>query len=85
MAAGTGYTGPFQYFMGDGVFTGGLNRLSGKLVAQLASAPILVELDVFKVTQMAAGFADLEFLLIGFVLVAGNTGDLLAFDLLFFV
>ncbi len=54
-------------------------------MAQLASAPALVELDVFEMTQVTGGFADLEFLLIGDVLVAGDAVDLLAFDLLFFL
>ena len=71
--------------MGDGFFAGCLNRLFRQLVAQLASAPALVELDVFKMTQVTAGFADLEFLLIADVLVAGGAVDLLALDLVLFV
>ena len=71
--------------MGNGFFTRGLDRLLGQLVAELAFAPAFVELDIFEMTQVTASFAYLEFLLIGFVLVAGDTGNLLTFDLFFFV
>jgi len=85
VTAGTGNTGLFQNFVGDGFITGGLNRLFRQLMAQFASAPVLVEFDVFEMTQVTGGFADLEFLLIGDVLVAGDAVDLLTFDLLFFI
>ena len=54
-------------------------------MALLASAPVLVEFDIFEMTQVAAGFADLEFLLIGFVLMAGDAVDHLPFYLFLFV
>ena len=85
MAAGTGYTGLFQYLVGNGFLTRCLDRLFGQLVAQFASAPVLIQFDIFEMTQVTAGFADLEFLLIGFVLMAGDTGDLLTFNLLFLI
>ncbi len=54
-------------------------------MAEFASAPLLVELYIFKMTKVAAGFAHFEFLLIGFVLVARCASDHLTFDLFLFI
>ena len=54
-------------------------------MAEFAFAPVLIELGVFKMTKMAGGLGNLEFLFLGLVLVTGSAVHLLAFDLLFFV
>ena len=53
-------------------------------MAQFTSAAILVEVDVFEVAQVASGLGNLEFLLVGLVLVAGRAVDLLALNLILF-
>ncbi len=39
-------------------------------MAEFALSAVLVEFNVFKMTEVTGGLRDLEFLLIGFVLVA---------------
>ena len=67
--------------MGDGFFTGCLNRLFRQLVTEFTAATVLVELDVFEMTEVTGLLAHLELLFIGFVLVTGGAVELLAFDL----
>ncbi len=53
-------------------------------MAKSTFAAILVELDVFEMAQVTGGLGYLEFLLLGLMLVAGSTVELLALYLFFF-
>ena len=54
-------------------------------MTKIALTSVLVKLYVFKMAKVAGSFGHLEFLFIGFVLVAGGAVDLLAFDLFLFI
>ncbi len=71
--------------MGDRFFPGSLDRFFRKFMAEFALSAVLVEFNVFKMTEVTGGLRDLEFLLIGFVLVARGAVDFLALDLVLFI
>ena len=81
MAACAANLGVLKHFVGDWFFTRSLDRFCGQLVAEFASAAILVELDVFEMAQVASSLGNLKFFLVGLVLVTGCTVYVLAFNL----
>ena len=70
--------------MGNGLFTGCLDRFFRQRVAGLAFSAAFIKLSIRKVTQMAGGLGHLKFFLFGFMLMAGGAVELLAVDLILF-